>query len=120
MLNLGIIGSLLNQNNFTVLSPATSFTANAVHWTGSYMNRGATLTGIANGTVGLLSFWIKMNGDDGQNDRILLTGNSHVDVTRQSTNAIEVQLFNAAGTRIVDCQIGQITASNATWKHIFF
>lgn len=77
-------------------------------------NWGGTAT-----TSGVISFWLKMTGDDGVNNRIILEDDqARIRVRRKSDNSIEVILKKADNTIIKQANTSStdITVANG-WRH---
>lgn len=72
--------------------------------TNDYLTRGADLTGISDGKVGNVSFWIRMQGGDGVDNRIMATASTspRFTISRVGGNTLTVLARNSAGTTILN------------------
>lgn len=89
--------------------------------TNDYMLRGADLSSVVDSKSGILSLWIRLDGGDGVQQRLL--GNSAIAnagfyVLRLSTNLFAVVGENAASTIILDLRTTATFVAGATWRHL--
>jgi hypothetical protein len=92
--------------------------------TNDFMTRGAGLNGAADGKLGILSAWIRLDGGDAADQTIFqgattLGGTvSHVRLRRTSANKFEVVTLNAAGSTLFTLTSSSTFTSSATWLHV--
>ena len=86
-----------------------------------YMTTGAGLTGAADGKVGTVMFWFRIDGGDGT-DMTIFTNATTVGgatsrwrVRRVSANTITIVGLNAAGSTILNIGTSTTYATSATW-----
>lgn len=94
---------------------ATSYHANAVLFDGTndYLTRGADLTGSADGKLGTVSFWFKLNGGDGS--PLEIYDNGSFEVLRRSNNTLAV-VAPGGGTTLF-LKTGSTYTSGGGWHH---
>ena len=89
-----------------------------------YMTRGATLTGAADGKVGTVSIWFRIDGGDGTDMTVLHAATtvagatSRFRVRRTSANVFEVVGINAAAATILTLTSNTTYTAGATWRNI--
>lgn len=101
-----------------------SFPVDAADFDGTndYMSRGAGLTGAADGSKGIFSFWFRMDGGDGISNRIMEARNGLGDLciqfSRTAANKLNFFLRNADTTASLDVTsgTGSLTAGTG-WHH---
>ena len=90
--------------------------------TNDYMTRGADLTGNADGKVGLLSFWVRLDGGDGATLDVINNGTGltqgGIRCSRNTANVFTVVGRNAAGTARLQLSSNTTTAADAAWRHL--
>lgn len=96
------------------------FTANAVSYNGTTQSlSAASITGLADGKAGIISFWFLLNGGDGTlMEFTRTTSNTHIRWYRETTNQIDIRGTNAAGTIILDLETSGTYLAGATWHHL--
>jgi len=84
----------------------------------------SALTGVTDGTVGLLSFWFKAEGSDANTFRVFASQNAGgtvngVLVDRLTTGAMRLILQNSSGSNVVIVSTVStvFTAANGNWHH---
>ena len=110
----GVPGGLLLESG-AYLTSASDFDG-----TNDYVTRGADATGLADGKAGTLSLWIRVDGGDGANRRILATAAAapRFQLLFAAANTISLSGRNAAGTLILNKLTADTYASGAVWYHI--
>lgn len=86
----------------------------------NYLNRGAQLTGIADGKRGIVSLWFRLDGGDGfgQYALQLAGGGVGFSVLRTSGNLWQVNGFNTVPASIFTVSTAATHTQSATWKHL--
>ena len=102
------------------IGSAIGFQVDAVVFDGSndYMNRGADLTGNADSKVGIISLWIKFNGNDGVASTIFENTSDYCRLAQLATNKIEMTAANSVGAAILTVTSTGTYVASATWHHI--
>lgn len=96
----------------------SGFPVNAVDLDGTndYLTRGAGLTGAADSTQGILSFWLRLDGGDASTMYLFADDSLFVEVARNTSNKIYVNLY---GTFILLSLTTTSTyTSGAGWTHV--
>lgn len=93
---------------------------NGVDYDGAadHLTRGATLTGIADGKVGTLSCWVRIDGGDGGTRGILDSQGSRTSFRLATGNQFQIITRNAAGAIITNRFTPTGYAAGATWYHV--
>lgn len=92
--------------------------------TNDFMTTGAGLTGAADGKVGTVMLWFRLDGGDGTSMTIFQACTtvggavSHWRIRRESTNLISIIGNNAAGTIILSISTAATYTANATWRQL--
>lgn len=82
-----------------------------------YLNRGAGLTGAADGKVGTVSFWARIDGGDGTDRHVLHGSSSNVQVYINA-NVLRVYMRTAASGLVIDTRSSTAKmADGSTWIH---
>lgn len=110
---------------FTPFTLQKPFTVDAADFDGTndYMTRGAGLNGAADGKVGTISFWFRLDGGDGDFVTIVTNATavggptSRWRVRRENNNRITVVGLNAAATEILRLTTNTAYTASATWRH---
>lgn len=85
--------------------------------TNDYMTRGAGLTGAADSKSGIFSGWIRLDGGNAVNMRVL--GNSlGILVSRSVSNEFQVIGRNASATQILLLRTAPSYTASAAWVHV--
>lgn len=100
---------------------APAYTANAVDYnsTTNYLSRGADFTGATDSSTGIFSGWLRLDGSDGANIRMLAepaAGNSYV--ARLADNLIYVSWYDTAVTAGFQFTTVNTYLASSTWLHI--
>lgn len=66
-----------------------------------YLTRGADLTGNADSKVGIVSFWVELNGGDGGIQQIQVAANEYIQIQRGADDKWNFDLVNSSGTSIL-------------------
>lgn len=88
-----------------------------------YMTTGAGLTGAADGKVGTVSFWFRLDGGDGTSMTMFHAATtiggatSRFRVRHESNDTITVVGLNAAGSTILTLTTNATYTASATWLH---
>lgn len=87
--------------------------------TTDFMLRGADLTGNADSKSGILSTWIRLDGKDGQNIRIITRDeNPRVRLRRSTSNTFRITLNNAANSDILVVTSSSTYVAGPEWIHV--
>ena len=88
--------------------------------TNDYLSRGADLTGSADSKLGILSAWVRIDGNNGVQMWVLENALTVIrfELRRSSANTFIVQGKNSAGTTILSLASSSTYLSGATWLHI--
>ena len=86
--------------------------------TNDYMERGAALTGAADGKKGILSFWFKMNGGDAAAQRFLSDNLGYTIAWRQADNTLRIACADGAGNPDNLLRSTGTYTADATWHHV--
>lgn len=115
--NFTVNGSLETAST----TPATT-AVNAVDFDGTadYLTRSADLTGIADGTSGILSFWCRIDGGDGSNRSILenLATAGSFDVRLNSGNTFRIHGNTSLPTNILYLLSNAVFLASPAWVHV--
>lgn len=97
-----------------------TYPTNAVHFDGStYLNRGADLTGNADGKQGILSVWLKLDGDTSGDDYVWDSGSNRFRFIWLADETFQVRGANVSNVEILNMVTSTITAtSSGGWFHI--
>jgi len=92
----------------------------AVTFSGStYLERGADLTGVANGKAGLVSFWTKFASDSDDVEQTLYASTGeYLHIRRTSGNKWRISGKNAAGAVILDMTSASEWTADSGWHHV--
>jgi hypothetical protein len=95
------IAGCLNRSSLppTTAAPAEYF-AQGVRFNGVNTVMRTSPSGLANGRVGILSFWFKVRGDDLTTRRFLVSDSGTNKISHENTNKITIQWVSAAGTTL--------------------
>lgn len=116
---LGDSKMLWGKWNNNVSQASGGYTANTVSYNGSSQGLSKTsITGLADGKQGLLSFWIKINGGDGTVFDLIQTATPHFRLTRNGANHFEITGSTSAGTTTLDIETSVTWTTSATWHHV--
>ena len=86
--------------------------------TNDYMSI-VSLTGEADGSQGIVSFWYRIDGGDGTSMRALCTADNRVNIVRLASNLWNVQLASSNGSQnFIFTTIGTYL-SDAAWHHFY-
>jgi hypothetical protein len=92
--------------------------------TNDRLTRGAGLTGAADSKSGVLSFWARLDGNDGATRQIIAAATTVGGSTLRfrarfliATNIFTISGFNAAGTEILTIPSSTAYTAAATWRH---
>lgn len=86
--------------------------------TNDYMQTGS-LTGAADSKLGLLSFWIRLDGNNGGTHQIFNADSTgRIIIQRNSSNLFQISAKNAAGTSILNITTVAAYTASATWLHV--
>lgn len=99
----------------------SGYVADAVTFDGSndYALRGGGLTGIANSTQGLISFWFHLNGGDSTQQFLFRNNTGFFNIQRTSANKWLIIGNDGSTERLqVSTVATYSTASNAGWHHL--
>lgn len=115
MRSLGFLSSALLSS-----APAPGQNAALFDGTNDFMSRGGALTGIADGKLGLLSFWIKPNGGDGVTQTFFIGTGSHdaLKVFKNTSNLIRILGYNSSSTEILDLRSDTALTDDNAWHHV--
>lgn len=108
----------------TLTVPSGAYTVEAVDFDGTndYMTRGADLTGNADGKVGLLSFWARLDAGDGSTLDIINNGTGltqgGIRCSRNTANRFTVVGRDSAGTAKLQISSNTDSAAGATWLNV--
>lgn len=99
---------------------AAQHLAPAVDFDGSndYISRGADLTGNADGKVGLLSAWFRLDGGDGAQIIAFRNADGFLQMDRTSANLLRITGSNAAAANILTMISTGTYTAGATWHHV--
>lgn len=110
-----------------VPAPAAGYTAQGVHFSSTgpqQLTDASPLTGVTDGTVGLLSFWFRAEGSDANVYRIFASQNAGgtvnaILVDRLNSGCMRLILQNSSGSNLVStCTTSTVfTAANGNWHH---
>lgn len=96
------------------------YQTDAVAFDGSndYGTRGGDLTSNADGKKGIVSFWFKLTGGDAALQRFYDQTGSFNNVSRLTTNKMQIIGSNAAGTAILNLRSTTSYVADSTWHHL--
>jgi hypothetical protein len=99
---------------------AGGFTVGAIDFDGTndYLTRGADLTGLADGKQGTLSVWLRIDGGNGTDRRILTNTSQRFAVVRSSANVFLINGNNSAGAGILTLTTLNTYTAGASWIHL--
>ena len=98
---------------------ATGYTAQGVHFNGSTYMTSSALTGIADGSKGILSFWFKFTGNDGFYQIIFENRAPTIGLNRDPSGHFAFTLNNtSAGVALNWNGTTAYTSSMTNWVHI--
>jgi hypothetical protein len=112
--------SLLGEDSMMMAASAGgAFTPDAAvsDGTNNYMHRGGDLTGNANGSNGLLSCWVRFNGDDGVLQYFLQNTGGYFSFAKTAYNKIELKGW-AGATNVIGLVGDTSIVADSTWRHI--
>jgi len=92
---------------------ATEFDGSA-----DYYLRGGELTGVSDGKKGLLSFWVRFDGNEGAQSSILRSTSSRLNVHRRTDNTLRFVLTNTAAGTIWLWDTTTTYPNSTSWIHI--
>ena len=111
---------MLKVTQLTGFGGKSRYVARAVNFDGTndYMLRGSDMTGSVDGKTGTVSYWLKLNGGDGNLQIVFRSGAGFVDTRREVANTITVGGTNSVGAQILLLtSTGTYTASTG-WVHV--
>ncbi len=79
--------------------------------------RGANLTGVANSTTALFSFWFRIDGGDGTVRIIASNTASRYNVRLDGTNHLDIALFTSAGAVVARLTTTETFLAGPDWHH---
>ena len=83
-----------------------------------YLNRGSKLTGIVSSQKGIISFWIRLDGGDGDTLGISAGSASNgIYIFRNTSNKLKIYGDNSSGTDVFSLESGTSFTSSASWIH---
>lgn len=85
--------------------------------TNDYMTRGADLTGNADGKLGLISFWYRLDGGDAARMGVVQNKDSFVILERNASDKWQIRTARAAGGKILDLSTSNSHTSGVGWHH---
>lgn len=102
-------------------SPSYSAVAVSFDGTNDYLSRGSKLTGAADGKQGLVSFWV--NPQLAATNQYIYIGQNLSSLMRyqaflNTTNQIQFDARNSAGTTILSMQSASGAFGTAGWRHV--
>jgi hypothetical protein len=108
------------------VASASGYTPNAVKFDGAndYLTRGGDLTGIADSKSGIFSAWVRLDGGDGVEIRLLNLYSSSSPpnpafiVQRQIDNTFRFRGKKSDGTAILELITGNKFLAGAKWLHL--
>ena len=81
--------------------------------------RASDLDGNADSKVGIMSFWVRLNGNDGVTRYIYTNKNNQFGLIFTASNSFQIFGHNVATTTILDKQTTGIAfTTSTTWKHV--
>ena len=83
-----------------------------------YMTRGADLTGIVDGKQGTFSGWVRIDGGDGVERRLLINNPLVFNVNITTGNTFTVAGFNSSAIIILLLESATTYTAGATWLHV--
>jgi len=98
-----------------------AFQVDAVTFDGAsdYLNRGADLTGNADGKQGIVSFWVNFNSDDSVTDSIYETPNNKFRILREEdTKDITIQGSDSGNTQRLFLRVDNPILATDGWTHV--
>jgi hypothetical protein len=104
-------------------APAAALAALAADFDGTndHMARNAALTGAVAGGVGLVSFWLRLDGGDAATNTVLYGDNSgsiRLQVLRNASNKFQVQGRNSSNSIILSMVSSGTYTAGASWIHV--
>lgn len=75
------------------------------------------LTGNADGYLGTVSFWFKIDGGDGTNRTLLANANSRVLIYMTTANKLAINMTTTAGTLVVNLATVNTILAGSGWHH---
>jgi len=96
------------------------YVANAVDFDGTsdFMERGGLLTGQADGKLGTISFWVRIDGGDGSQDRVFNTTNDRFSARILSANTIRVTSKSTGDSTVMRVTSGATYLASSAWIHV--
>jgi len=97
-----------------------SYVANAVDFDGvnDLLLRGGDLTGNANSKFGIISVWVRIDGGDGSDGRVIRgTANDHR-LTKQASNKFQYDAENVGGSDVVTLRSTNTFTASSAWIHV--
>lgn len=106
----------------TVTNGVAAFTANATTFDGATtsVRKSTDLSTLTDTNIGLVSFWVKIAGGNGNTMYLIDNGSAHFFVNRKSDNTLTCQGFNSGGSRILDIEYTDATkfVAGMAWTHV--
>ena len=84
----------------------------------AYLTRGSDLTGNADGKKGLISFWFKLNGSNGQIMEFILADGYYFEIRKNLFNQIEIFGYDSGGTQRLRLHSTSTYVASAAWHHV--
>ena len=103
--------------NLRIGSTNTCNIFSAVFDGGDYLSKAGSLTGVSDGNVFLMSFWVKMDGDDVQ-EYFMHEDNGNLHITRESDNTIKVVVSGVGGVPRRTIISNDTLHGDGLWHHV--
>jgi len=98
----------------------TAYTTGSVLFDGTndYLNRGADLSGTADGTNVLISFWMNLKGGDSAASQIMWVYGGYLEVSRASSNKFTFSFYSTGASQIVYFSSSSTYVLAGGWLHV--
>lgn len=108
----------LSGNQIVSAAADTNYAANATRFTTTtdILSRGSI--GSTDGTVGLISFWIKFNAGSGANKIIFTSSGGDFIIQKLASDAVRLTIYDTTATLSVNITSTATTLANGSWHHV--
>ncbi len=113
-----IVQEKVKENIASGLPPAPPL-LDSVNFNGfdQFFYKGENLNGNVDGSIGMCSFWLRLNGGDGVSQSIFESVNGAIQIQRVVANRIGISLYGSGGLLAVVQTASNFLAS-PTWLHV--
>lgn len=118
--NFTITGTLSTPPETPTHTNPTPFLVGSADFDGTndYMDRATVLSGVNDSKTGILSFWVRFDGGDGNVHSILMGSGTKFSLSKGSVGWIELSAAHSGGGSAINIRTSNTYSAGATWRHV--